>query len=119
MPLTAFFFIWQGLEYDNWKIMWIVFPVMAIITTGIINILNLLDKNKQDKIKGEKYLRKRVWVLFFIYPLFVLKKEHHLDMRCSYLYDERKERKFYMKESRLFKIMYYLLEKGNQLLRVS
>jgi DNA-binding helix-turn-helix protein len=49
MPLTAFFFIWQGLEYDNWKIMWIVFPVMAIITTGFINILNLLDKNKQDK----------------------------------------------------------------------
>ncbi len=49
MPLTAFFFIWQGLEYDNWKIMWIVFPVMAIVTTGFINILNLLDKNKQDK----------------------------------------------------------------------
>ena len=74
--------------------MWIVFPVMAIVTTGFINILNLLDKNKQDKLKDEKYLRMRVWVLFFIYPLFVLKKEHHLDMRCSYLYDERKrERK--------------------------
>ena len=42
MPLTAFFFIWQGLEYDNWKIMWIVFPVMAIVTTGIYKYIKFI-----------------------------------------------------------------------------
>lgn len=49
MPLTVFFFVWQGLEHNNWKIMWIVFPVMAILTAGFINILNLIDKNKQSE----------------------------------------------------------------------
>lgn len=46
MPLAAMIFVGTGMVWDSWRIGWIVFPVFAILTAGIVGFLKARAQNK-------------------------------------------------------------------------
>ena len=49
MPLTAMIFLFVGLTQKNWEIIWIIFPIVAILTAGLINILEYRNSRREEK----------------------------------------------------------------------
>ena len=49
MPLTAMIFLFVGLMQKNWEIIWIIFPIVAILTAGLINILEYRNSRREEK----------------------------------------------------------------------
>ena len=49
MPLAAMVFLFIGLTQENWEIVWIIFPIVAILTAGLINILEYRNSRREEK----------------------------------------------------------------------
>ena len=49
MPLAAMIFLFVGLTQKNWEIIWIIFPIVAILTAGLINILEYRNSMREEK----------------------------------------------------------------------
>lgn len=49
MPLAAMIFLFVGLTQKNWEIIWIIFPIVAILTAGLINILEYRNSRREEK----------------------------------------------------------------------
>lgn len=49
MPLAAMVFLFIGLTQESWEIVWIIFPIVAILTAGLINILEYRNSRREEK----------------------------------------------------------------------
>ena len=49
MPLAAMVFLFIGLTQESWEIVWIIFPIVAILTAGLINILEYCNSRREEK----------------------------------------------------------------------